>query len=188
MFFSRTWPVFLVLIVIWVVFLLMWMRLPPPLFRDLAELDENAANSHRATYTRAAAKIRNLWIFGGIFAFVAYVALVAMWPRSNWITDSLMPFLRLFGELLVGFSFSQAVDLMFRPAPILADLFSRSPDFWKLGSRGPVAMLLLRNINVIFAFMLLIECLVHYQGTISDMMLSVSAALFIGRYVDSANS
>jgi hypothetical protein len=188
MFFAKTWPVLLLLSTIWVLFLLIWNRLHPPLFRELSEFDEDAATSHYATYIRSAAKIRNLWICGGIFALLAYVMLVAMWPRSNWITDSIVPFFRLFGELLVGFAFSQAVDLMFRPAPILADLFSRSPDFWKLGSRGPIAMSILRNINLIFAFMLIIESLVHYQGTISEMMLSISAALFIGRYVDSPNS
>lgn len=49
-------------------------------------------------------------------------------------------------------------------------------------------MLLLRNVNVIFASILLIFNLVHYQGTISDMMLSISAALFIGRYVGSTSA
>jgi hypothetical protein len=188
MFLSRTWPVLIVLSTFWVVFLTIWIKLRPPFFRNLAEIDEDAANSYRSTYTQSSAKIRNLWICGGIFSLLAYVALVTQWPRSNWITDSLVPFLRLFGELLVGFSFSQAIDLVFRPAPILAKLVSQSPDFWKLGSRGPVAMYFLRNINVIFAFTLLIESLVHYQRTVSEMILSISAALFIGRYVDATFS
>jgi hypothetical protein len=150
---------------------------------NVRELDAELASNLHDTYVRAGAKIRNLWIFGGLFALLAYVSVAATWQHLNWITETLVPFLRLFAELLVGFSFSQAVDLMFRPAPIMANLISQSPDFWKLGSHGPKVMILLRNVNVLFASMLLTINLVHYQGTTSDMMLSISAALFIGRYV-----
>jgi hypothetical protein len=155
---------------------------------DVREFDAEIAASLHDAYVRAAAKIRNLWIGGGIFASLAYVTVAVTWPHSNWIAESLVPFLRLFAELLVGFSFSQAVDLMFRPASIMANLISQSPDFWKLGSHGPKVMLLLRNVNVLFALMLLAINLVHYQGTASDMMLSISAALFIGRYVGSTSA
>ena len=186
MFVSKTWPVLLLVSVIWIALLLTWIFLPPPFIRDLVEFDQSAATKLDTDYKPRAIRIRNLWVYGGISALLAYIASAIVWPHSNWVSESLVPLFRLIGEILVGFSFSQAVDLVFRPVPILARVVSGWTEFSRLGSRGRAVMFLLRNVNVLFALLLVTECLVHYQRTESDILLSVAAALLIGRYIDSA--
>jgi hypothetical protein len=73
MFFTRTWLALLASSIFWIALVVMWMRSSPPFVGDVREFDAEIAASLHDSYVRVAAKIRNLWLLGGILALLAYV-------------------------------------------------------------------------------------------------------------------
>jgi hypothetical protein len=183
-FLERTWESLLTLFLLWISLLLVWLFFKPSLAPDMETISSEDAERYRNIYERLNPKIGKTWLAGGMLALAAFGVETLNWPHANWLGATFVPLLRVLAEILIGAAFGQAVDLMLRGAPIIERWIRREKREQGLGRVRVPLLWFLRNPSVVFAVLLVgLVSIVGYQGAPTDMVLNISGALIVTRYL-----
>ena len=126
-FIGHTWVLLAFGLLTWIVAPWLWLLLGLPYADMVAEEDPEMARRYEGIYRRALPKLRGLWLLGGSTAILAYALEASSWRRSDWVTATAVPCLRVVAAFLIGTAIAQALDLVFREVSIAVRLIQRDP-------------------------------------------------------------